>query len=332
MPECETRSPLRSLTARPVLALTLTALGVMVGVLAGYFMPVTHSAESRLAVVSATNNAYTIPGYPLAARELASDYARWVQNRASDGQWSPPGSTAVSASPIPDSAVIRVEVQAPTSQEAVAGADQVAQTLLQTVADSQAQHDPQRAYEDFRRQAPAVAQARARVQQAETAYSRAVGGEDPAARIDAASRALQQARVRLAELELQQNAAGDLYRRLYSDTQGVSALKVIAPAAPVGSAQRTAMMRYGVLGGGVAAFVALLLAVAADRRAHGARADTRGGTRIGPGTHPQTAGASPPGVESTPPEGPPASDSQDRDRTAQHGRRMRPARAGVDVQ
>lgn len=266
MPESP-RSPLRSLAAHPVIAFVLTALGLGAGAAAGYTLPVTYTGEARLAVVSATNNAYTIPGYPLAARELASDYARWVQNRSSDGQWSPAGSTAVSASPIPDSAVIRIEVQAGSPAEAVNGADEVAQTLVSTVSQAQSRHDPQRAYEDYRRQAPAVAQARAAVQQAESAHSRALGAEHTAARVEAAARVLQQARVRLAELELRQNAAGDLYRRLYADAQGASTLQIISPGAQVGTPQRTTTTRFGVLGAALGCFLAMLIAVARDRRA-----------------------------------------------------------------
>lgn len=269
------RSPLRSLAAHPIVTIVLTVLGIVAGVLAARAMPVSYTAESRLAVVSATNNAYSIPGYPLAARELAADYSRWVQNNATSGAWAPPGTTSVSASPIPDSAVIRVEVQARSQQEATRGAEKVAATLVKTVADTQAQHDPQRAFDDFSKQAPGVAQARARAQQAETAYSSAVGARASASRLRTLATQLQAARVTLAQVELKQNAAASLYQRLYADTSGASTLKVIVPAAAVGAPERTALMRYGVLGGALGLFVALLLAVALDRRRNRRDQDSR---------------------------------------------------------
>ncbi len=269
------RSPLRSLLAHPVIAVVITLAGLAAGLVAAALLPATHTAEARLAVVSATNNAYTIPGYPLAARELAADYARWVHNRATDGQWLPQGATNVQASPIPDSAVIRVEVEAGTPDEAVAGAAQVADTLVTTVREAHAQHDPEGAYAAWRRQAPAVAAARTAVQQAETVYGRAVAGNTTTAQVRAATTALQNARVRFAELELRQSAAEALYRRLYADTQGVSTLRQIAPAVTVGDPARSAFMRYGLVGAVAGGLLALVCAVLLDRRrarpaAHGA--------------------------------------------------------------
>lgn len=260
------RSPLRSLVAHPILTAVLAILGILAGIAAARSIPLTYTTEARLAVVSATNDAYSIPGYPLAARELAADYSRWVQNNATGGAWAPPGSVSVSASPIPDSAVIRVEVGARSQEQATQGAQQVSATLLKTVAGAQAQHDPQRAFRDFSRQAPGVALARAQLQQAETTYNRAIGAGASASRIRAAGSVVQKARVKLAELELKQNAAASLYQRLYSDTQGASTLKQIVPAAPVGTPERTAQMRFGVLGAAAGLFCALLLAVALDRR------------------------------------------------------------------
>lgn len=261
------QSPLRSLVNHPFITALLTILGIAAGIVAARALPVTYTAEARLAVVSATNNAYTIPGYPLAARELAADYSRWVQNNASGGTWAPPGSTSVSASPIPESAVIRVEVGAGSEAEAIKGAEQVSQALLKTVAGAQAQHSPQRAFDDFTKQAPAVAVARVEAQQAETAYSRAVGAKATKARIAATARTLRNARVKLSLLELKQNASGDLYRRMYADTQGASTLKQVVPATAVGSPERTALMRFGVLGSAIGLLIALLVAVGLDRRA-----------------------------------------------------------------
>ncbi len=260
------RSPLRSLVSHPILSVGLLIAGVLAGMTVGRYLPVTYTAEARLAVVSATNNAYSIPGYPLAARQLASDYSRWVQNNATGGVWSPAGAVSVSASPIPDSAVIRVEVGARSQEEATRGAEKVSAALVKTVAEAQLEHDPTRAFEDFSRHAPTVALARAETQQAETAYNRAVGARASAAQQRALSTALQASRVKLAELELKQSAAAALYQRLYTDTSGASTLKQIVAAAAVGSPERTALARYGLLGGAVGLFLALLIAVAIDRR------------------------------------------------------------------
>lgn len=254
--------PLTSVLRHPFLVGTCLVLGLLLGLGAAWMLPKTYTAETRVAVVPANNNAYTIAGYPVGARELAADYSRWVQNRATDGSWAPDGVTGVSASPIPDSAVIRIETEGTDQDSATKGATQVGETLMRTVKDAGAQHDPQSAYKEYQAWTPKTAEARAAVADAERAYGRATG---EAAR-DTAGDALAKAQAALAEAQLQQDAAGDLYRKLFVDAAGNSTLEVVAPAAGHGDPLRGAMMRYGLVGLGAGGLLGLLLAVLADRR------------------------------------------------------------------
>ncbi len=254
-----------SVLRHPFLVALCLALGLALGVGTALAMPATHTAEARVAVVPADSNAYTVAGYPVGAQSLAADYARWVQNRATDGSWAPAGTSKVSASPIPDSAVIRIEVESQDRDAAVAGAEQVANTLISTVAGARSGHDPESAYKEFQSIAPKVAAARGDVSEAERVYALARGAD---AR-ERASEALQKAQVALAELQLKQDAAGELYRKLFVDVAGNSTLKVVAPPAVQGDAARSGLIRYGIVGLGAGALLGLLLAVLVDRRRAG---------------------------------------------------------------
>ncbi|MDO5627797.1 MAG: hypothetical protein Q4G43_05680 [Mobilicoccus sp.] len=259
-------APLASVMRHKILVSILVALGAAIGVGLALLNPPPYLAEARVAVVPANTNAYSIAGYPLGARELAGDYARWVQNHGSDGEWVPEGVSAVTASPIPDSAVIRLEVEAATEEEARSGVEHVAQTLMQQVEEAGAQHDPERAYAQFEELSPQVASARATAAASENAYNRAVGAGAAVAQQNQLRQAWEDDLAALAQLQLRQDAVGQLYRQLYTDTAGNSNLELVAPAASQGNPMGAAMARYGVVGAGAGGLLALLLVVMMDRR------------------------------------------------------------------
>lgn len=262
-------SPFEAMTRHWLVVLVVLAVAMLAGVGAAFVLPTTHRAEARLAVAPDGNNAYTIPGFPLAARELAADYARWVQNTSHEGADPAGEAVNVTASPIPDSGVIRIEAEAASPEEAVAAASEVAEQLEAAVREARKDHDPQVAYERFSELAPQVAQAQAGLDAAESAYGAAVAGGALPSQVQAAAAQLAVARTRLAEIQLQQNAAGELYRKLYSDTMGVTQLAVISPAAPAGDNRSALVQRGAVLGLGVGFLLALLLSFHLERRADG---------------------------------------------------------------
>lgn len=270
--------PLTSLARHWLLTLVLAALGLGLGLSVAVLTPVTYTASARLAVAPNTNNAYTIPGFPQAARDLAADYARWVQNNATDATWRPAGVTAVSSSPIPESGVILIETQAGDAQAAVTGAQQVADRLAAVVNEAQTSRDPRRAYTNFANMAPKVAAAEAKVSDAESSLGRLMGSRASASSQKAARDALVKARTELSLIQLQQSANSELYRRLYADTTGISQLKVIAPAAEAGDDRRSLLQRWGLLGLAGGLGLALVVATGLDRlrtRRVGARSEIR---------------------------------------------------------
>ena len=141
--------------------------------------------------------------------------------------------------------------EAASPEEAVAAASEVAEQLEAAVREARKDHDPQVAYERFSELAPQVAQAQAGLDAAESAYGAAVAGGALPSQVQAAAAQLAVARTRLAEIQLQQNAAGELYRKLYSDN-------------------RSALVQRGaVLGLGVGFLLALLLSFHLERRPDG---------------------------------------------------------------
>ncbi|WP_313021416.1 hypothetical protein [Mobilicoccus sp.] len=270
--------PLTSALHRWRLTVSLALVGLLLGLGAAWLAPVGYRAEARLAVAPDSDNAYAIAGFPLASRDLAANYARWVQNNATSGEWATPGVTSLEATPVPETAVIRIETQSPDQAAAVAGAQKVADHLVAVAKETQGQRDPQKAYASFQELAPKVAAAQAAVSEAESAYGR-VRGSGSDATVAKATRELNDARTKLAELQLIQEGNGELYKRLYADTMGISQLKVISPAAATGDGVTSRLQRWGLLGLGAGLALGVALASLRDRRAR-RRDETPGSGRV----------------------------------------------------
>jgi hypothetical protein len=128
----------RSAAAHLRLIIAVALAGFALGAIYGLVRPPTYNAESRLIVgksITITNEAATA-GLPAAAAQFASDYSRLAGTQAVDsdaakrlGVKSINGS--ISASPIPDSPVIRVDSTAPSQ----AGANNLANAGAQAIID-----------------------------------------------------------------------------------------------------------------------------------------------------------------------------------------------------
>jgi transposase-like protein len=120
----------------------ITLLTVILGLVVGLARKPTYTAEARLVVgktIQLSNLAAT-PGLALASQQLASDYSRLVSTRsvvndAAKRLGRAPGNLggSVSASPIPQSPVIRLEGHAKVDGDAVAIADAGAAALVHAV-------------------------------------------------------------------------------------------------------------------------------------------------------------------------------------------------------
>lgn len=115
---------------RLVAVTTLT--GLVLGLLAALLVPQKFTAEARVAVGAGTLTTSAIAGYPLAAENLAANYARYINDTGLAGHTVPDG-VKLSASPVPESNVIRIEAESSDRTEAELVAKDVAETLVRVV-------------------------------------------------------------------------------------------------------------------------------------------------------------------------------------------------------
>ena len=133
-------SPLTALRRRWGVGALLSLLGLLVGLAAAATRPVQYTAEARLVVGQLDVSSQAVPGFALATQQLATTYARLI---VADTIRADIANTLGSsrgqlldyrASPIPESAIIRVEAVATDAGVASRVANAAATALRSTVA------------------------------------------------------------------------------------------------------------------------------------------------------------------------------------------------------
>ncbi len=225
-------------TRRPgVIALMVAAVVVIAAAAGGALLGqrllgTSVTAEAQLVVGDQSVRAQSVPGYALATQQLAATYARLIGAASEDA----------SASPIPDSAIIRVRATAPTQDEAVAKADAAATQLIATANRARNQEE-----DDAASQAYLQAQ-----QQLRAAQTRATAAASRPASVRGAAAdqvALAQVRVDAAAESLRDDLRASL-----SNSAGVT---VVHGAQPIEAGLPRPLLLGGFAGG---AGAALLLA------------------------------------------------------------------------
>jgi len=283
--------PLRVMRSRWLLCLVLAVVGLCAGIAASSLHETETTAEARLAVGSQSLDAYRVAGYAVASEALAANYARFVQDSSSStdvledvlGE-SVFALTSVTASPIPDSNVIRVEVTGTSPEAVTAAAGAVADNLVaQAIADeAPSANNLLVAHQQL---AAKVAAQQEDVNELKARVGTATAPGDVAD----ARRLLTQASARLASLQLRTSVAGLKYQQLETRPAGVETdLRVIQPAAITGDDRRRTIELYGgtglLLGLALGLIVANLLGPKRQRRRSG-RVAGRGETPA-PGDRP----------------------------------------------
>ena len=260
-------TPLTSLRHHPLLATLLCVLGLGLGLGSALVSPVTYTAEGRIAVGGNDLSAQALPGYALGSQELAASYARYVNNSAAQAGSNPAAGVTVQASPIPESNIIRVEGLAPTADQSVAAAKQASEALVAQVNAIKAQNDPAKVLDQVAQLSQEVARVQQTVDDAAGQVSR-LQSEIPqsATGLAQAKATLVQVRTELATASVRRDAINDRYRGLVVESKtGVNLLEVRA-AAVVKNDRSGTLQRYGVAGLGLGIVLALVGAVALDRR------------------------------------------------------------------
>ncbi|WP_375491209.1 hypothetical protein [uncultured Jatrophihabitans sp.] len=261
--------PVFSLLKRWWLGVLLLLVGAAAGL--GIALPkATHyTAESRLVVGSNNLSSFQVPGFAEAAQELASNYARYVDNSsvvsADLSKALGPDTksiVSVSASPIPSSAVVSVEVVAASQVAAREGAQAVANTLIRLTATTTATQSAAllKTYETLTAQAQSasskVGKLTSDIADAQSSHNSTTG----------LRRQLAAAQTSLASLRLQATAAGNKYETAVTDPPSQSQLNLVQTAAIIADSSRKTREIYAVAGAIVGLLVALVLASVLERR------------------------------------------------------------------
>lgn len=269
------RTPLQATARRWPTTLLLVVLGTALGVVAASEKPTTYTAETRMAVGGADIKAQAVPGFALASSEIAANYARFVSIGPVRTALTPAQRSAlatVTASPLPDSNVIRIEATASDSATAVKAASVAATALESQVAKAVIDETPAAALADFTAIAQQVATAQQQQADLEALVSslRAAAveeGETTSAALTRASGQLASVSARVYTLQAQQNALGVKYQNLVNAPASQSQLDIVSPAAASFDDSRSKLQRYGLAGLVLGFLLALVLTTLLERRA-----------------------------------------------------------------
>jgi capsular polysaccharide biosynthesis protein len=266
-------SALASVRRHVVLTIALVAVGIAGGVGGVLLHPAVYTAEARLAVGGSSGlAAEAVPGYALASQQLAANYARYVNNAQGESDLEkqlgvPAGRIRqVSASPIPESNVVRIEVTSQMARTASDAASAVANSLMQQVNDTSANRAAADAtLSAFTKISAQVAAAQQASDLAKAALNRAAG--EPGADLAQLSQQAAATASQLAILQVQQDALGEKYRQQVSSlNQGAANLVVIENAVVTGDDRASQMGQFGLAGLVGGFLLALLLSVLLERR------------------------------------------------------------------
>jgi capsular polysaccharide biosynthesis protein len=258
-----------------LIVLVVTALLTGVGVFAATLQNPVYTGEARLAVgridVSAPG---AIATFATATTSLASQYsrgidARGVTSRAARGTGLTPAQVAdhVSATPVPQSPVIRVIATGTTGQQAVLLANKAGYGLVgYTTALNRSNPDADRLLRQFKTNSAEVVRLRARVG---TLRRRQVN--TPSARTRSL---LNQEQVNLEVAQLRLTTVRSAYDAATSSQASTQLVQMLTPASSASSNRSRRLQLYGFIG--FAAGLALGLALATLRANSVVRRSLRG--------------------------------------------------------
>ncbi|MFC5381889.1 hypothetical protein [Aquipuribacter nitratireducens] len=218
-----------------------------------------------------------MPGVVFATQELAESYSRFVDDAAATGRvqelvgiQTSETITSVSASPIPESSVMIVEVSGSDAEDAQRTAQALSEALVDQVSGVSTQDEAEGALARYEELSTEASQLQAEIASleadlAQLGTSGAGGARGPEADVLRAEVAAAQSR--LSVLTLRQEAAGDRYLEL-TTTDQVS-LTLVRDAEVVADGRSLLLLLGGVVG--AAAGLAVALALAARRQAAGPR-------------------------------------------------------------
>ncbi|MEZ0166648.1 Wzz/FepE/Etk N-terminal domain-containing protein [Kineococcus sp. LSe6-4] len=264
-------TPLRALAARRWLAVLIILAGAVLGVAAAFLRTPVYLGEARVAVGSESLDARLVAGYSTGANQLAADVSRYVNDAQAQASIAPLlGDAAddvsrVSASPIPGSSVIRIEVQARTEDAATTGAQAVAQQLVDQV-NAASGNDSDQLLQQYTDMSNRVAAAKQALADAEGNLASVTAGEAAQPVIDAAKAAVEQASAQVDVLTVQQLGLSQQYRGAVTEVPVAGGLRIIRAGQLESDNRSSTIQQFGLVGAAAGFLIALAVAVHLDRR------------------------------------------------------------------
>lgn len=255
----------------------ITTILVLVGTAAGLFYATTRpevtTAEARLVVGSQDLKFYQVPGYAYAASQLAGTYAHFVGQPQSQSQLNKALGTrasrivTVSGSPVPETGLVSVRVSATDRRTAVDAANLVASQLrMQANAPAPITQTADSLFANYNRVSTKIAEEQSAQDADRLALSRANSLDSQASRAPGLRATMVTRAAQISALELQQSTLKSQYTDAITNQPLASGLKDVEAGTVISNDRRSTLGRYG-LGGLVGGFlVAVVLAVALDRR------------------------------------------------------------------
>lgn len=251
---------LAALRSRKLAALTVFVVVVAASVAAALLRAPTYTAQARLNVGQGTITSQSVPGYAVGIQSLASTYSRAIVAQSVTNSLSRDLGIApdvvrsrLSASPIPDSSVIVVQATGPSNSAAISLANRGGDALIRYVTQhSSGDQSAKKTLRRYRHAAVALATA-----------------TDKLARLrksGASSADLVRAQADVQAARLRSKTLSQSYTVLQQGVSASSLLQRLAPASTATSDAKSWLERVSVLGVLAGAFLAILTAVALERR------------------------------------------------------------------
>lgn len=262
------RNPFELLLSRWKLTAALVLAGLLLGILAAFVQPEKFTAETRVAVGYGNLSSGAIAGFPEAAGDLASNYARYVSDQGVVGMTPSGGSLGgveVTGSPIPESNVIRIETVSSDMEAATETAERTAEELIETVNNPDGVDSDEVILEDFTVIARELADARNAESAARTNLARLRNSEAPQAAIDRQSQRVADATSARSVMELRRTAMQTRYINATTASETAD-LQLVDEAQIVETSRSGALQRYGLLGLVVGGVAAVAVAAVLERR------------------------------------------------------------------
>ncbi|MFT4225578.1 hypothetical protein [Micropruina sp.] len=244
-----------------VVALTIA----LVGVAAGFVAPTVHTAEARVAVGAGDLSAGAVAGFPAASSSLASNYARYVNDRGV-AQTDIPDGVTLSASQIPESNVIRIEAASADPAAATAAANSAADQLV-TLVNTGGRQSIEDVFKQFTKASKDDAKAQTELAAAQHQLDLLLSDtESKKGSLNRARDAVTKAAGTAGETSAKAAALRQKYTNLVDGSQTAGNLLVIRTADTPTTNRISLVSRLGLIGLIIGAAGGLAIAVALERR------------------------------------------------------------------